>query len=173
MPGDTLPARLSGGWLIGAGLGGVVLLLATLPGFVPGPVGQGAHAVFASVCHQSPERSFVFSAGPLALCHRCMGLLVGLIVGFLVAPFALRPARGLGGGLLSRVPRHHRSAVALLVASIPTGLDWALGASGLIANTPFSRTATGLILGAVAGLLIAQGLVRPIPPPHPHILRHA
>ena len=41
------------------------------------------YLLFSSVCHQMPDRSFIFSGFPFAVCHRCSGIYLGLILGTL------------------------------------------------------------------------------------------
>jgi hypothetical protein len=108
---------------------------------------------------------------PLALCHRCVGMVGGLALGVLAAPVVARPLAHAGRRILGRVPRHHRAGLALLLAAVPTTLDWSLGAAGVVANTPVSRVLTGAIVGAVAGVVIARELLRRATP-HP-TPRHA
>jgi hypothetical protein len=59
------------------------------------------------------------------------------------------------------VPSRHRAAVLFFLALLPTSVDWALGATGLWANTPASRIGTGAVLGLVAGLLIGRAFLAP------------
>lgn len=167
------PSRPTSTWAVAAAVGVAVAGAVVLPAVVSGPLAHAVHDAFGAVCHQLPERSYALGAGPLALCHRCTGLLAGLVVSLLVAPFVLGSARGAGRRLLGRVPRRHRALTALALAALPTSVDWALGASGLLDTHPVSRTATALLLGVVAGLLIADGLLRGRPSPHPNTISHA
>ena len=89
------------------------------------------YRVFALVCHQQPERSFSWLNFPLPVCMRCTGIYVGFALGWL---FSLR---------LPALPRRW-----LFAALIPLALDWVLGVTGLWANTPTSRTLTGVLAGS-------------------------
>jgi uncharacterized membrane protein len=39
------------------------------------------HALFSYICHQDPERSFLFLWDPPFLCARCTGFYSGIIIG--------------------------------------------------------------------------------------------
>src|SRR5947199_190265 len=41
---------------------------------------------FNYICHQLPYRSYFFEGHQLAVCSRCFGVYLGLLVGFLVYP---------------------------------------------------------------------------------------
>ena len=126
-------------------------MLAVLPPVVGGDVGAVLHRAFAAVCHQMPERSAHLAGGPIALCHRCSGVLSGLILGIAVAP-------SLSGSLLVRINRSVQPGW-LVAAVVPTALDWALGVAGVWANTPLSRSLTGSLFGLTAGLILAANLL--------------
>lgn len=144
-------ARLTPGWTVA--LVGVVLLavLAAVPALSAGALAEGIHAAFSGVCHQIPERSPSFAGRPAALCHRCSGMLGGLLLGLALAP-GLPAAR-------QRAVAAGRQGRWLLWAVLPTAADWGLGASGLGVNTPASRVLTGLLFGAVAGVVLAVNLL--------------
>lgn len=138
--------RFYWGWGLGLGLVTLVVGLISLPPFV----GTGAREVlmqgFASVCHQIPERSPALGGVPLAVCHRCFGIYVGL-------PLAMLLFLGLArwDPLLDRYARW-----ILPLALVPAAVDWLLGVLHIWENTPLSRTATGLLVGLVGGLYLAR-----------------
>lgn len=129
----------------------LVLVLAVLPPFV----GYGfRHALmqgFDLACHQIPERSFQVGGVPLALCHRCTGVVVGLIVGSL----ALAVFRNVDTKISPRLK------TILILSLVPMVFDWGIDALGIWANTPFSRTATGIIFGVAAGYTFARAMAVP------------
>lgn len=138
------------GWAVAAVLATGVLLLAASP-----PVlGEGAaalvRAAFSPFCHQIPARSPHLLGAPFALCHRCTGIVAGLAAGVAFGPLVPRLVRRLGGA--------HPLAV-LALAGLPTAADWALGASGVWANTGASRGLTGALFGTAAGLLLAAAFL--------------
>ena len=98
---------------------------------------------FSATCHQIPERSFHFEGFPLAVCARCFGLYVGGAAGVLLYPLA----RGL-------VRRDAPGRMWLLLAAVPTTVDFALGVSGIWENTHLSRFLTAVILGAAVAFYV-------------------
>jgi len=126
----------------------ILVVLAVLPPFVGPGLRHALMQGFDLTCHQIPERSFQIGGIPFALCHRCMGVVVGLVIGsMLVATF--READS------SFFP-HARSILILSV--FPMVVDWGLDALGIWANVPFSRVITGLVFGVVAGYTFARAL---------------
>jgi uncharacterized membrane protein len=100
---------------------------------------------FSPVCHQMPERSFALLGLPLAVCHRCCGIYLGLFLGSLL-----------------KNPWMHRSPAArrgwVLAAMVPLVLDALLPYSGLWVNTSISRFATGLLFGILIASLLVRGI---------------
>lgn len=150
VPAPTRPWAFAAAALVG--LAGVVSAAPLLGG-----VGEGVRFAFSHVCHQIPERSLWVGGGPVALCHRCFGVLGGLVVAVAAGP--LMP------GL--RRTRNVRAGRWLTLALVPGAIDWLLGAMGVWANTPASRLATGALFGAVAGLVLAESLLAPRAPASP------
>ena len=148
-----------GTWLLAVLASALLLGLAAAPPFV----GPGLRAVlmqgFDLVCHQLPERSFQVHGVPFALCHRCTGIVGGLLVGTLVFPLLRRAGNPRVGWLL-------------LLAAAPLSIDWLLGALHLWANTPTSRVLTGFVFGAAAGWVLAQALSATPPVASPSPPRH-
>lgn len=142
-----------------AALLGVVLAAPLL-----GEAGGAVRFAFSHVCHQMPERSLWIGGGPVALCHRCLGVLAGLAGGVVAGPLVPRL------GALGRV----RAGRWLALAALPMAVDWLLGAAGVWANTPASRLATGALFGVTAGLFLAEALLarsadEPAAPPRPSL----
>lgn len=130
----------------------LLLLLAVLPPFVGPGFRHALMRGFDLTCHQIPERSFQIGGIPIALCQRCTGVVVGLVVGSL-AVAALRD---------SDRPFIRNARLFLVLSLLPMIIDWSLDAFGIWANVPFSRVATGLVFGCVAGYTFARALaVRP------------
>jgi uncharacterized membrane protein len=96
------------------------------------------YTFFDPVCHQIAERSFHLWHEPLAVCHRCTGLYLGFALGIVVWP-ALPCAA-------ARLLERPRSIVFFFV---PLAID-----AVLLANTPASRFATGLIAAFPVALLV-------------------
>lgn len=135
-------------WL--AGLWGFIcllILIAPILAYYLFPIlSSAAYLIFSGVCHQIPERSFWISGHPLAVCHRCTGVYLGLFLGSLMETFPVH-----------RSPRHRRNW--LIAAMAPLLLDALLPYIGLWQSNPFSRFATGLLLGAVASQIFTRGVV--------------
>ena len=106
------------------------------------------YRVFAPLCHQLPERSYYLDGQPLAVCARCFGIYAGFALGVLCYPLVRS---------LRRTDTPARRW--LLLAALPIGIDFALGFTGLWANTHTSRALTGALLGAVAALYVVPGLI--------------
>lgn len=141
------------GWTVAAAASAVLVALALAPPFLGGEAGAFVRHAFAAVCHQLPERTPHLGGGPVALCHRCTGVVLGLAGGLLAAPaLAARWRNALARSGQGRL---------LLAAAVPAAIDWLLGATGLWANTPASRVATGALFGLVAGVILAANLLAP------------
>ena len=142
--------RVSTGWAVALGGTAALAALAASPPLLGGEMGAWISHAFSVACHQIPDRSPHLAGGPVALCHRCSGILAGLVLGIAVVP-------ALSAHALALVNRG-RQGRWLLAALVPTALDWALGASGVWANVPASRVATGLVFGLAAGLILGANL---------------
>lgn len=106
------------------------------------------YQTFSVICHQLPARSLNWHEFPLGVCSRCTGIYAGFAVGLLIYPL-VRDLREM------RFPPRALLLSALLPMTLDVLVDWA----GLRANTFFSRSATGALLGAVLAFYILPGLV--------------
>lgn len=140
------------GWALALALTVLLLAGALLPPFLAHGPRELLMAGYKVLCHQLPERSFAVGGVPLALCHRCTGVVAGLVTGVLALPL-LGPAA-------ARI--RDRARVLLLGAAVPLALDWAVEVLGIWANTPASRALTGAVFGVAAGLVLAAALAEPI-----------
>lgn len=100
---------------------------------------------FSFVCHQIPERSFLVCGHPLAVCHRCSGIYLGL---FLAACIDL--------SFVHKSTRLRKCCV--LAATVPLVLDALLPCVGLWRSGEFSRFLTGMLFGAAAASLLVRGV---------------
>ncbi len=143
-PGAAGTTRTRAAWLVwGLTVIGAFALLGLIVG-APLAQAQGhetfaliAYRAFDGLCHQLPTRSFYLAGQPLAVCARCCGIYAGFAAGALCYPLV----RPLGRAC---VPARRW----LLLAALPTCVDFALGYTGLWANTHTSRALTGALLGA-------------------------
>jgi uncharacterized membrane protein len=105
------------------------------------------YALFSPVCHQDPSRSFVLFGHPCAICHRCMGIYLGL---FLISwlPFEF--------SILLDPPQRRRLWVC--AATAPLVLDVFAPLTGLWSNTPASRFVTGLLFGMMLSSLLVPAM---------------
>ena len=105
------------------------------------------YEMFGRVCHQIPERAFNLEGHPFAVCARCTGIYFGFAAGVLLYPFVRSLRR-------SDAPARKW----LLMAALPTLLDFALSFFGVWENTHWSRSVTGALLGAVGAFYVIPGL---------------
>jgi len=103
---------------------------------------------FGFICHQISERSFHIHDDKLAVCARCFGVYLGVLLGFLFYPFF----RSLND--IRPMPK-----VWLFLACIPVAVDWGLTFFGIWENTHLSRFLTGAILGGACAVYILPALV--------------
>lgn len=106
------------------------------------------YMAYGAACHQIPERSFYIEGFPLAVCARCFGLYVGGAAAVLAFPLARA---------LTNVAVPPRAW--LLLAALPTSIDFALGFFGFWQNTHLSRFLTALLLGAVSAFYVVPAAV--------------
>jgi len=104
-----------------------------------------AYLFFFCICHQIPERSFTISGHPLAVCHRCFGIYLGLFLGSLI-----------DNHFVHRSPQVRRFLV--LAAGIPLLLDVLMPFAGLWTSSSMSRFFTGLLLGTLISPLLVRGV---------------
>jgi uncharacterized membrane protein len=105
------------------------------------------YAIFSPVCHQIPERCFLFHGHPLAVCGRCLGIYAGFAAGLFLYPLV----RGFS---TLRLP----SARVFLLLSLPMALNAAGGILGLWASPIGLRFATGVVWGALLPFYFVTGL---------------
>jgi len=144
-----------GAWTVWACVAGVTLLWLGLIVYAPVAAAGGREAIafviyqgLKAVCHQMPERAFWVAGHPLAVCARCSGIYAGFAAAVLCYPLSRRLRR-------TGTPRREWFILALF----PTAFDFALGITGLWANTHSSRLLTGAWLGAWAAFYIVPGLI--------------
>ena len=127
------------------------LLLATISVSAPILAKQALYSpssviyfLFSAVCHQMPERSFMFEGFPFAVCHRCFGIYLGLAIGSLIKfPFhSYRTCR-----------------IWIAAASLPLIFDLAFPLTGLGNNVPVSRFLTGILFGVMLASISVQGVL--------------
>ena len=134
-------------WSMAFAASAAVVLLATLPPFVPEPLRAAIMDAFAPVCHQLPDRSPHIDGIALAVCHRCYGIYLGL-------PLAALAFLGLRGVSIPSQALRFALFGALALVSV----DWGAPLAGLWHNTTETRMVTGLVFGLVAGWYLVTAL---------------
>ena len=100
------------------------------------------YALFSTICHQKPERSFSWHSEPFAVCQRCTGIYFGLFVAALVARGALESS-----GVTAR-----RAWIA--AATLPMLVDVGLGIASVWTGNAVSRAATGFLFGSMLATIL-------------------
>ena len=106
------------------------------------------YKAFSPLCHQIDARSFHFHGHPFAVCARCTGIYFGFTAGALLYPIFKSLRR------TDSPPR-----IWLILATVPTTIDFLFGFTGVWSNTHWSRFLTASILGATAAVYIVPGLM--------------
>jgi len=123
-------------------------LLFLLPPVLPQRFSEPLYRFFGFICHQIPERTIHALGAPMAVCSRCFGIYLGLLLGIAVYP--------IWRGAHSTEPI---SKLWLFLALVPIGIDWSLTFFGIWENTHLSRFVTGSILGAVCATYIVPAVI--------------
>jgi len=127
-----------------------IFLLALLPPFLPSDMQAVVRQCYAPVCHQLPGRSLHIGGVPLAICDRCSGIYLGLVLGVSVT--------GWGGSVWAALGRQSR--YLLLGSLVPLAIDWIAPFLGVWQNGPASRGLTGLLFGVVAAGYVTDQVMR-------------
>lgn len=106
------------------------------------------YGFFSYLCHQQDARAFHVYDQPLAVCARCAGVYAGLWFAVVIYPLV----RSLDD--LNPLPR-----ILLLLAPVPTTVDFLLGVFGVWENTHWSRFLTAAILGIGLAFFLVPGVI--------------
>jgi uncharacterized membrane protein len=106
---------------------------------------------FQPACHQITERCLDLGAGTLPICARCAGLYAGGFTGLLLTL--------IGGG------RFRFRIRWLVIAAVPSILDFVLGLVHLPTLANWPRFTLALVPGLLAGLLLANAVCEIASPP--------
>ncbi|MTI89292.1 MAG: DUF2085 domain-containing protein [Balneolaceae bacterium] len=129
---------------------GLFLFFAALGPGLYGHTGAGdfgwQHALFDSVCHQDPDRSFYLNGTLMAVCARCIGIYTCFMIGVLIIPV-----------VDYFVPQSKTVMVKVLVAVVLSNfIDVAGNFFGVWTNTLNSRFLLGSLLGLSAALILTN-----------------
>lgn len=144
------PSRTQLVWLALLAGTSLVFSAAVLTPFFPAEVQAAVRWAFAPACHQLPARSLHLGGAPMAICDRCTGIYLGVVLG----------VAGTGWGRSGWKALGWYSRYVLLGAAVPLGLDWVGPVVGLWANGPYSRAITGLVFGVVAASFVTDRILR-------------
>jgi uncharacterized membrane protein len=136
-------------WLVGIGLLGAMVSIAILPPFVSPSLRAVVMEGFSSVCHQLPGRSPHLHGVPLAVCDRCLGIYVGLVLGSGATRWGREGWR--------RVRTWGLFPLAMVL--VPVAIDWGAPVLGLWESVPLSRSLTGLLAGFGGGGVVADRIL--------------
>ncbi len=148
----SLPSRhrrLAWGGLLAATT--LLLLGALSPPFLAPEGRPFVMHVFSAVCHQLPARSPVFDGVQIAICDRCVGIYLGLVIGVGTV--------GWGRAVWQWMGRYGR--YVFLASAVPMGSNWLGSILGVWETGGWSRTLTGLLFGIVAASFVAYSLLWP------------
>ena len=103
---------------------------------------------FSTSCHQIDERSFHLSGHKLAVCSRCISVYLSFLMGVILYPVFNKLNN-------VRLP----SIWYLLISAFIVFLDAALNLLGIIENTFFTRTISGMLIGVVLPFYLIPGFM--------------
>ena len=128
----------------------IAVIAVWLAAIIAAPLLQASpvYQFFSYICHQIPDRSLHIAGHPMAVCSRCFGVYLGLLVGIAAYPL-VRPIDE-----IEPFPRF-----LLFVSLIPITVDWSLTVFGVWENTHVTRVITGAILGIGCSIFIVPALV--------------
>jgi len=110
------------------------------------------HALGLGLCHQLPERSFIFGGIQSPVCARCAGIYVGIILTLLFLFLFYRKAQRAG---VPALPFFIGAAIGVIVM----GVDGVGSYLGLHRTNNFVRVLTGIMFGAGLAPIIYSLLV--------------
>lgn len=113
------------------------------------------YAFGSLICHQRPERSFVWGVHQLPVCARCTGIYLSGLLG-LIGWFGFKAMRSWRQMPLD--PR--RTRAVMIAAALPTIGSLASGTLGIWDGTNIVRAVLALPLGACAGVIVAAAATK-------------
>lgn len=97
---------------------------------------------FSIICHQKEDRSFHINGQQMPVCHRCLGIYLGALFGF-----------------LSFIIYRDMKLSYFLISLLPMALDGGTQLIGLRESNYIIRLATGGIAGTACALFIMPGIL--------------
>ena len=111
-------------------------------------VSSPLYTFFSFLCHQLDARSFHIEGEKFAVCSRCFGVYLGIVIGFVAYPLWRRIDN------IDPMPKFW-----LFAACVPAAIDWSLTIFDVWDNTFLSRILTGGLLGIACGTFIVPSIV--------------
>ncbi|ENN96087.1 hypothetical protein J422_04438 [Methanocaldococcus villosus KIN24-T80] len=90
------------------------------------------YAIYSTICHQLPSRSYFIFGHKMAVCARCFGIYTGVLIGMIVYPFIK----------INKLPKYY-----LIIALTPMAIDGITQIIGLRESFNELRFITGFIAG--------------------------
>ncbi len=109
--------------------------------------GLATYLVCGGLCHQNPERSYYWDGVQFAVCHRCIGIYAGALLGIFIYPFTRYFKEG-----------SFPSLTMLLIFTAPVAIDLLLETVGIWRGSPYVRTLTGAMVAFIAALYVVPGI---------------
>jgi len=103
-------------------------------------------ALFAPLCHQLGERSFIVAGITLPVCARCTGIYLGFLAGILSIP------------ILPGIQRFRFKSMLIECIGL-LGISWAIEALGLISIGNLPRAILSSSAGYITALIVFKGLI--------------
>jgi uncharacterized membrane protein len=97
-------------------------------------------------CHQIAERSYYFNDNQMAVCSRCFGIYLGILIGMVVA-------------LIKKINLTGKFVVIVLLSVLPLGIDGTGQLFGYWVSTNTLRLITGLLAGTCVGAAFVVSVV--------------
>ncbi len=99
------------------------------------------------LCHQMPERSYFWNGTQMAVCHRCIGIYGGALLGLIIYPFTPFFRKGTFPSLR-----------LFLIFIIPVALDLFGETLRIYPGHPYIRTLTGALAAFICSFYAVPGL---------------
>jgi len=108
------------------------------------------HKLFKGLCHQNPDRSFVISGTPMAVCSRCLGIYSAFTMAWLMVPVVPEMIKKIKGSIKPAL-------IAVIIINLTDVFGNILG---LWENTLLSRYLMGSLLGVGTVFLLGFQFVK-------------
>ncbi|MEO8447430.1 MAG: DUF2085 domain-containing protein [bacterium] len=104
---------------------------------------------FSNACHQDDGRSFHLFGHSLAVCSRCVWIYAGFAAGTIIYPVKFK---------INNI--NAPSVWVLIIPALILFIDVGFDSMGILMNTFFTRSVSGLLLGLALPMFIIPGFVK-------------